>query len=198
MNELESRLFNSLLEYWQLVINELVKSLTDAYPGSSGNTRQEITVANVNPIGKTNTGYKVSLFMPDYYEYMDKGVSGAEFNTSRSEFKYRNFKPPTSAIRKFMKNRGITEPRPSARKPPKKRPKLFKRKTTATNTRAGQKKGIESILQGIAFAIAHKIWSEGLEASNFYSDVINDKKLQAFEQKLLDDYGDYILGVIKI
>ena len=39
MNEMQNKLFNSLLEYWQLIINKLTKELTIAYPGSSGNTK---------------------------------------------------------------------------------------------------------------------------------------------------------------
>ncbi len=83
MKEMQDRLFNSLMEYWQLIINELVKELEKSYPlGRS--TVQEITVGNALPVGKTNTGYKVSLFMPYYYEFMDEGVSGAKFNTGIS------------------------------------------------------------------------------------------------------------------
>jgi hypothetical protein len=190
MNEMQDKLFNSLLEYWQLIIDKLKKELTIAYSGSSGNTRQEITIANVNPISKTNSGYKVSLFMPDYYEFLDEGVSGAKFNTSISRFKYRDKGkgkggrgqkgiPPTAAIRKFMKNRAITTPR-------------------TKNTKAGKKRDTEAVLQGIAFAIAYSIWSRGLEPSNFYSNVINDKELLAFEQKLIDEYGDFILDVVRV
>jgi hypothetical protein len=198
MKEMQDRLFNSLMEYWQLIINELVKELEKSYPlGRS--TVQEITVGNALPVGKTNTGYKVSLFMPYYYEFMDEGVSGAKFNTGISRFSYKDKGkgkggrgqkgiPNITAIERFMRNRGI---------------KTFddiksKRTYTPTNTKSGKKRNAEQVRKDVAFAIAYNIWKYGLEPSHFYSNVINDKKLQAFEQKLLNDYGSFILDVVKV
>ena len=188
MNEMQNKLFDSLLEYWQQIIDKIVKELTIAYPGSSGNTRQAITIENVNPIGKTNTGYKVSLFMPDYYQFMDEGVSGAKYNTGISRFRYKDKMPPISAIRRFMINRGIN----------KFSDIKSKRGYSGTNTKSGKRRDAEDIRKSIAFVIARSIYNYGLDKTNFYSNVINDKELLAFEQKLIDEYGDFILDVIKV
>ena len=201
MNEMQDKLFDSLLEYWQRVIDELVAELRKAYPNSSGLTRQSITAENVMPISSTSTGYRVSLFMPDYYEYLDEGVSGAKRNTGISRFEYTDLMPPVSVIKKWMFSRGITKPRDSGGKKPKPKKSRglgLKRKGKRSNTKAGKSKDIDAILNGIAFAIAKSIYNKGLQPSRFYSNVINDKELQEFEQQLLDDYGDFILGVVKV
>ena len=178
MNELKERLFDSLLEYWQKIVDDLVQSLYDVGRVASGATAQSIGSLNDNLVSITTQGFQVTISMPPYYEFIDEGVSGAKRNTGISRFKYKDKKPPISAIRKFMLNRGINP--------------------TPKNTRAGKQRDAEAVRNGVAYAIAHKIWRDGLEPTNFYSKVINDPQLQEFERRLLEQYSDFILDVIRI
>jgi hypothetical protein len=37
-----------------------------------------------------------------------------------------------------------------------------------------------------------------LEASNFYSNVINDKQLLDFEAKLLEQFSGYVVSIVRV
>jgi len=178
MNELKDQLFDSLLEYWQKIVDDLVQSLYDVGRVASGATAQSIGDLNTNLINITAQGFRVTIAMPPYYEFIDEGVSGAKRNTGISRFKYKDKIPPISAIRRFMLNRGINP--------------------TPKNTKSGKRRDAEDIRNSIAYAIAYKIWSDGLQPTNFYSKVINDPKLQEFERRLLEQYSDFILDIIRI
>ena len=212
MSELQDRLLANLDSYWQKIVDDLVKELYIAYPGSRGDTRAAVGAGNAIPVSLTSQGFRIAISMPDYYQFLDEGVSGAQFNKGISRFSYKqpfSWKnaPPISAILKFMYHRSITKPRPSNRNKFGRASwkKLFKasaRKVTKegsrSNTRAGRKRDAESIRNGIAFAIARSIWSKGLKKTNFYSNVINDKQLEVFERQLLEQYGEFILEIIRI
>ena len=183
MSELKQKLFASLTDYWQQVVDDLVKSLYDVGRVSSGVTAQSIGDLNARLVDITTKGFKVTIAMPPYYEYIDEGVSGSKRNTGISRFKYKmplssNKRPPIKAIRKFMLNRGIN-PVPK-------------------NTTSGKQRDAEAIRNSIAFAISYKIWSDGLEPTNFYSKVINDPKLQEFETRLLNEFGQFILDIVRV
>ncbi len=179
MTEQQSKLYNSLTDYWQTIVDDLVQSLIDVGRYASGNTAQSIGAMNPIPITLTSTGFKVQISMPDYYQYIDEGVSGAKNNTGISRFKYTDKMPPISAIRKFMRNRAID---------PAKR----------SNTKSGKRRDDEDIRNSIAFVIARSIYENGLKKTNFYTNVINDQKILDFEKRLLDQYTAYIIGIIKI
>jgi len=173
---MQNKLYANLDKYWQTVVDDLVQSLKDVGRYASGNTAQAIGDGNAQPVAITANGFKITIAMPDYYEYLDEGVSGAKNNTGISRFKYTNKMPP---IRKFMLNRGINAPRSS-------------------NTKSGKRQDAEKIRNGIAFAIARSIFNNGTKRTDFYSNVINDKKLIAFEQMLLAQYSNYVIELIKI
>ena len=179
MNKAQSELFDSLLDYWQKVVNELTESLEDNYKMSSGLTAQRIGEFNSQPVELTTQGFKVTISMPDYYQFLDEGVSGAKFNTSISRFRYKDKMPPIKAIRRFMANRGITQPKNS-------------------NTKAGKARDKEDVLNGIAFAISRSIYNKGLKKTNFYSDVINDEQIVKLERKLLAQYQRYVIDIVRI
>ena len=176
---MQNSLYTNLDKYWQKVVDDLVQSLKDVGRYASGNTAQAIGDGNTQPVTITASGFKITIAMPNYYEYLDEGVSGAKNNTGISRFKYTNKMPPIKAIRKFMLNRGINAPRTS-------------------NTKSGKRQDAEKIRNGIAFAIARSIFNNGTKRTDFYSNVINDKKLIAFEQMLLAQYSNYVIELIKI
>src|SRR5210317_1443597 len=100
MNELRDKLYDSLLDYWQKIVDDLVQSLYDVGRVASGATAQSIGDLNTNLINITAQGFRVTIAMPPYYEFIDEGVSGAKRNTGISRFKYKDKIPPISAIRR--------------------------------------------------------------------------------------------------
>ena len=201
MKKLQSKLFDSLMVYWQTVVNELRENLEDAYPMSSGATASAIGTMNERPIQITSRGFKVSISMPEYYEFLDEGVKGKKSTYSKSSgspFAYTDKMPPIDSIRKFMLNRGISKQRPRKKRKLSKKSASVKRKSRKSNTRAGRKQDNEAVLNSIAFAIAKSIFNKGLEATNFYSDVINDPELIKFEARLLSEFGDFITEIVRV
>ena len=199
MNKAQSELFDSLLDYWQKVVNELTDNLEEQYKMSSGLTAESIGELNSQPVELTSQGFKVTISMPPYYQFMDEGVSGAKFNKNISRFKYKDKGkgkggrgqkgiPNIGAIIDFMDNRGI---------------KSFdditpKRAFNARNTKSGKKRDAQEIRRNVAFAIAYNIWKYGQEPTNFYSNVINDEQIVKLERKLLAQYQQYVIDIIRI
>jgi len=202
MTELQTKLLGSLDAYWQTIVDKLVDDLYKAYPGSSGDTRLAIGAMNGDPISLTTSGFKVLVAMPDYYEFMDKGVKGTKSTYSESAdspFAYKKKYPNIGAIREWMNKNSITQLKQGNKSATKKpRASTLKRSSRKSNTKSGKKDELESRLRLIAFLIARSIFEKGLKASNFYSNVINDKELIEFEQRLLDDFGDFITSIVKI
>ena len=148
--------------FWQKVIDDIKDSLIASGHNASGNTLQAIEAPRIT-IGKNS--YKVELIMPDYYAFLDEGVRGVKgTRKSTGKFSFKDKMPPIASIRSFMANRGIVG-----------------------TTRRGQRGSMNSQkqLDSVAFAIAKSIFNKGMEQTNFYSNVVN--------QKLLDNYADLIL-----
>ncbi len=185
MRKIQDKLFDSLLDYWQKVVDELEKNLYIANKVASGKTVQSIGELNQQPVTITASGFKVQISMPSYYQFIDEGVSGAKYNTSISRFKYTNKMPPISAIRKFMLNRGIS----------KFSDIKSKRGYSGTNTKSGKRRDAEDIRKSIAFVIARSIYNYGLEKTDFYSKAINDQTILDLEAELLDEFRKYVLNV---
>ena len=97
-----------------------------------------------------------------------------------------------------MKNRGISKLRPRAKVKSAKKSGRLKRDSQRKNTRAARSADLESRLRSIAFAIAKSIFNKGLEATNFYSNVINDPQLRKFEARLLDEFSDYVVDIVRV
>ena len=207
MTEEEIEIFNGLTDYWNGVVQELKQSLKNVGRNASGNTASQFGVPpneqSVNLVTTTASGYSITLWMPYYYDFLDKGVNGVKKNQG-SPYGYTDKMPPIAPIRTWMQNRGIVTPRPRKKVPydPVKakayrlRRKLNKGKPK--NTRAGKKQDMDSMLNGIAFAIARGIYNNGIKPSNFYTNVINSQKFADFEAKIKEQWGDYIIEVIKV
>ena len=190
---------NILANYWQKIVSDLVSQLEKAYPFSEGSTARAIGQDNANLIQITSQGYLITITMPDYYQFLDEGVSGAIKNKNISRFKYKDGGkgrggkgqrgvPNLGAIRRFMLNRGINTFEDI--KP--------KRGFKGRNTKSGKKRDAEEIRQNVAYVIAYSIWKNGQEPTNFYSSVINDNEIIEFEKKILVQYRKYILSMVDI
>jgi hypothetical protein len=188
MTDQQNELYDSLTDYWQKIVDDLVKSLYDVGRVASGATAQSIGALNPMPITLTSTGFKVQISMPKYYQFIDEGVSGTKNNTNISRFKYKTKLPNISAIRKFMVNRGINDFSDIK----------SKRGYKPKNTTSGKRRDAEEIRKSIAYVIARSIFENGVEPTNFYSNVINDQELIEFERQLFVEYRKYIVGLIKI
>lgn len=180
-----------LVGYWNQVVIDLTKSLTNAYPGSSGRTRQSIGSLNAMPVELSVDGVFIRIWMPPYYDFMDKGVRGARNKAINSPYSYKDKgrgpkggqkgMPPISAMRRFMLNRGIVGQN--------------YRKIRSTKNKNTRKKAVDNELNKIAYAIAYKIWKNGLRGTKWYSRVINDARVRQFEEFVTDKYGQLVLEV---
>jgi len=200
MTKEQELLFDYLLVYWQKLIDAFGEELKNAYPMSSNATAASIDEGNMTPISITSNGYRVTIAMPPHYQFLDEGVSRAKNNTGRSRFSFKDKGkgangrgqkgiPPITVIRKFMLNRGINSWEDIKSKNPGR---------TYKNTRAGKKQSAEEIRQSIGYVIAYAIWRDGTEGSKFYTNVINDKSILAFEEKLKARFANYVIDVVKI
>jgi hypothetical protein len=170
--------------FWQDVVDRIKDNLVKKGRNSSGMTYQEIENPHITVGDK---GYNIKLLMPDYYAYLDEGVRGTgkfgknptirlmRRNTGRFFFKQKQ--PPISAMREFMRNRGI----------------VGKTRKGSRGTKNSQKQ-----LDSIAFAIAHSIWQTGTQQTDFYSDVVNQKLIDDFAQDVIEELGQEIIINIEL
>lgn len=182
MNEPLNRLYDHLADYWQKIVDELVDSLYKVGKVASGKTVQSIGEFNPIPVEFSQGQFKINIYMPPYYQFLDEGVSGAEYNTGLSRFKYKqpfSYKnaPPISVIKKWMGT-------------------VRNAKWQVRNTVSGRNKQQKDQLTSLAFAISRKIWSEGLDKTDFYSNVINDEELDRFQSELLEYWNEYITDIV--
>ena len=180
---MNDEIYDSLNGFWQKVIDDLVQSLKDVNRFASGVTAQSIGAFNVQPVTVISEGFEITIAMPNYYIFLDEGVSGAVNNKGISRFKYTNKRPPISAIRKFMMNRSIVG-------------KDFR--AARESKGKGRQQSIDKALNNVAYAIAYKIWRDGLKPTHFFSDVVNDKLLTKFENEIANDYSQLIIDSIKL
>jgi hypothetical protein len=187
-------LYDTLDDFWKQVVNDLIQSLKDVDRYASGNTAQSIGEFNTKPVEIVSNGFKITLGMFPYYEFMDEGVSGAKNNKGISRFSYKDKGkgrggrgqrgiPPIKPIRDFMFNRTIATAN------------LEKLKR---GNRAQRQQNIEDAQNSIAFAISYKIWRDGLKPTNFYSNVVNDALIDKFAQQILNKYSDLVFDIIVI
>ena len=85
------------------------------------------------------------------------------------------------AIKKFMQNRAIT--------------KLSDLKSSGGNTRSGKARQADMTLDQVAFVIARSIWAKGTKPTRFYSNVVNDRKIQILERRLMEKFSSLILDI---
>jgi len=180
---MNDEIYDNINGFWQKVIDDLVQSLKDVGRYASGVTAQSIGAFNMQPVTMQSEGFEITIAMPSYYIFMDEGVSGAVNNKGISRFKYTNKRPPISAIRAFMINRSIVGDDFRAA-----------RKSTGKNRQSN----IDKALNKVAYAIAYKIWRDGLKPTNFFSDVVNDKLLTKFENEIVSEYSQLIIDSIKL
>ena len=173
--------------FWQKVIDDIKENLILKKKSNSGNTLQAIEAPRIQVGDNT---YNIELYMPDYYAYLDEGVRGIKNkrrNTGR--FFYKNKMPPLVAIRQFMKNSAINGDTKRGKRGLGGAAGPFMDKETMNN---------QEKLNKIAWAIARSIYNNGLEQTDFYSDVVNDKLFNNFADQILEELGKDIIVNFKI
>lgn len=124
------------------------------------------------------------LSLNDYYKYIDLGVKGSKTtysSSTNSPFKYTTKMPPLQAIAKWVGNKGIgsrTYHKTATGKPYYKTKKL-----SAVNQ--GQKT-VRAIQRGIFF--------KGIEATGFYSKVVNTGRIDDLRKQLIDGFGKDLIS----
>jgi hypothetical protein len=182
---MNDEIYENLTGFWQKVIDDLVKSFKEKYEPFSRSVTQQLIGDGYNaiPVKVQSEGFEITIYMPNYYIFMDEGVSGAVNNKGISRFKYKNKIPPISAIRLFMQNRTIVG-------------EDFRKARSSKGK--NRQSNIDNALNKVAYAIAYKIWRDGLPKTNFFSDVVNEKLLTKFENEIVNDYSQLIIDSIKL
>lgn len=167
---MEFDLSSRIAPFWQDVIEQIKDNLISSGKNSSGNTLQSIEAPRI-VVGE-NT-YNIKLVMPSYYAFLDEGVKGVKgLRRSSGKFGFTNKMPPITAMREFMRNRGIVGTT-----------KRGQRRTQSANQK----------LNSIAFAIARSIYNKGIEQTDFYSNVVNNDLIDDFADKILNEIGRVVI-----
>lgn len=106
---------------------------------------------------KNPNSFELSILMEDYGTFVDLGVKGRDSSAKapRSPYKYKNKMPPVKVFTEWIKRKGIT---------------------------VRDAKGRFVKREGVAFAMAKKVQSEGLKTTNFLT-----RPFELAFQKLPDD-----------
>lgn len=113
------------------------------------------------------TGFLFQLKLRDYYDYVNKGVSGTDKKRPNTPYKYiKSSKIPFYFAKKWMNDKG-----------------LFKAKGTTLTSLAGKQYKSGS-RDSQAFAMA-KTWKErGTEGNHFYDEVVTTERLDKLRRDL--------------
>ena len=171
MEELDLTPLSTLFEDTIKTISQNMDKMVDSKGRNryaSGVTAQSIAKdAPLYKITDKDGVIEIDLYMPKYYDFIDKGVNGLKVNRS-SPYSFRKATPPPLAsVRQFMLNRGIV-PR----------------------SKDGKRLPItEKNLNSLAYIIGVGIKMNGIEGVPYYSSVINDKWLIKFSDTMINLFG---------
>jgi hypothetical protein len=177
-----------LQEFFQSAIDKIVSNLSTMEDSkghnrfASGVTAQEVGQEDAIVIKDYVDKWIVQIYMPNYYAYIDEGVSGwknEKKNTGKFKYKKNGHPIPLKVIRSFMMNRGIVY---QGFHGDKKKPK--------------SKQTVNDKLNQLAWVIGRSIKKKGTEGVPFYSSVINDDFLKSLQTNFLNVYGDKILDEV--
>lgn len=176
---IEQSMETLLAGFAQLLIDEMQKNLDEENKNASSVLRQSISLS----LGDT----EVSISMEDYWKFVDKGVQGNGKGKKRlkgvgSPYKFTNKMPPVSALKKYIMNKGISIQGYSDKK---------------RSLRAGIRKKANNPLDNAAFLMARSIQQHGIEASYFYSSVVNKKAFEQLVQRAEKLLGQQVIFEIR-
>ena len=143
-------------------IADFIKNAEDNLKDSNSNTTGALTDSLDFDLTTTATGYTINLNALDYYKFVDEGVRGAgrsaKNKTSPYKFRYINpSKKHVDAIQKWIKDNNLTATAKDVKK----------------YGRTGRERKAMS-QKTLAYLIARNIKNDGLRATNFFTDALND------------------------
>lgn len=120
---------------------------------------------------------ELDLLLNDYYKYLDEGVKGSKYSygeSASSPFAFSNKMPPFKAIAKWVGNKGIY------------------------GVAQGKQKKASNVSKGrsLVFMIQKRIFEHGIQATGFYSKVVNEKRIEDLRDDLIDAFGEDLLKQI--
>jgi len=207
--------FNKVGELVFDFANGLLKDLQDNLVKSdsmaTGNLYQSISF---EPLKITKTGIMFELIMDSYYKYVDKGVKGRD-NSSKapnSPYQYKDKSPPIAPIKEWLRTKGykpnsehtrdeegnITKRSLISGVQQKRLSELsaIKRKKSKLRNKL-KKQTMDEIMTSFAIATALNIQKNGLKATNFYSDVVNEERFNKFRKEIAEAFKQDIIISIK-
>jgi len=110
----------------------------------------------------SKNSFHLSFTMTDYGKFVDKGVKGSKSSAKapNSPYKYTDKMPPTKAFDKWIIRRGF----------------------------APRDKGKFRSREGLKFAIAKKIFEEGIETTNFFTTPF-ENEFKKLPEQVVEAYG---------
>ncbi len=207
--------FNKVGELVKTFAEDLVKDLQDGLVKSdamaTGNLYQSI---NFKPLIITKTGVMFELIMDSYYKYVDKGVKGRD-NSSKapnSPYQYKDKRPPIKPIKNWLIDKGY---KPDFEHTRNEENKIIKRSLVSATQKKTleqlslmkgkkfnlkkklKKQTMEDIMERFALATALNIQKNGLKATNFYSNVVNEERFNKFRKEIAEAFKQDIIISIK-
>ena len=169
--DFEPKTLNDVMfKYKSVITDELEQSLDNVNRVASGKLRQSIRV----DIDEEEEKISLSLYMDDYWKFVDKGVDGTQVKHG-SPYKFTKKNVDNDAMLSFMKFRGITGKAAKTIKP---------RKEPIPQSKLNEQ---------TAFLIGRSVAKKGLKPTDFFTDVINEDLKKRMSKDILKALGKDIL-----
>lgn len=180
------------------LLKDLQENLVKSDAMATGNLYQSI---NFEPLKITKTGIMFELIMDSYYKYVDKGVKGRDNSAKAPEspYQYKDKRPPIAPIKEWLRNKGYKPKEEFITASQQKRLdelSAITRKKSVLKKKL-KKQTMDEIMTSFALATALNIQKNGLRATNFYSDVINEERFDKFRKEIAEAFKQDVIISIK-
>ena len=180
------------------LLKDLQENLVNSDSMASGNLYQSISF---EPLHITKTGIMFELIMDSYYKYVDKGVKGRDSSAKapNSPYQYKDKRPPSGPIKEWLRTKGYKPKEEFITASQQKRLTELsgiKRKKSVLRTKL-KKQTMDEIMTSFAIATALNIQKNGIKATNFYSDVVNEERFDKFRKDIAEAFKQDIIISIK-
>ena len=180
------------------LLKDLQENLVNSDSMASGNLYQSISF---EPLHITKTGIMFELIMDSYYKYVDKGVKGRDSSAKapNSPYQYKDKRPPSGPIKEWLTTKGYKPKEEFITASQQKRLTELsgiKRKKSVLRTKL-KKQTMDEIMTSFAIATALNIQKNGIKATNFYSDVVNEERFDKFRKDIAEAFKQDIIISLK-
>ena len=189
MINLNDKLAEVLLMWSQQLVDDMVTDLK-----SKQITKRDqlaISIQKNNDIDVSVNGSSFTLMMEDYWEYVDKGVSGWN-NKRNTPFAFESHYPSKKMIKSisdWITDSGIPV---SNRQGAKLTSKKVGRGLKAKGFTKASLGDVLKARQSMAAGISYNILKRGKEGKLFFSDNWNEERINLLKQDILQNLGDYV------